>query len=106
MRNTEMILEDESDIKKKCTVECLLLGYGMIKDGQLDVTSVLDFAKPMLEHIQQEGGEIDEENLKENISKCSDTVSGEEENCTSSYETWVCLHDVMTKLMAGSKNQE
>ncbi|KAJ9583696.1 hypothetical protein L9F63_021957 [Diploptera punctata] len=68
LRKKEMILEDDADEPRKCIIECLLLGFGLIKEGEVDVTTVMNIAKPILENIEKDQGrEIDEEGLKDDI---------------------------------------
>ncbi|XP_023719059.1 general odorant-binding protein 56a-like [Cryptotermes secundus] len=97
IRNREMILEDESDESMKCLIQCMLVGLGMLKDGQLDVNAVMNIAKPLLDNIEQQGREVDEESLRSDIANCTDTSQKGE--CTGGYEMWKCLHGIMSNVM-------
>jgi hypothetical protein len=44
-----------------------------LKDGQLDVSAVMNIAKPILDNIEQQGREVDEGSLKSDIANCTDT---------------------------------
>jgi hypothetical protein len=44
-----------------------------LKEGQLDVDTVMNIAKPILDNIKQQGREVDEEGLKSDIANCTDT---------------------------------
>ena len=46
--------------------------FFQIKKGNIDMTTVMDIAKPLLENTEKEQGrKIDKEALKDDISKCT-----------------------------------
>jgi hypothetical protein len=49
------------------------LSLPQLKDGQLDVNTVMNIAKPLLDNIEQQGREVDEASLKSDIANCTDT---------------------------------
>jgi hypothetical protein len=52
-------------------VRCVSLPQ--LKDGQLDVNTVMNLAKPLLDNIEQQGREVDEGSLRSDIANCTDT---------------------------------
>ena len=42
-----------------------------IQDGQFDVTTVMNVAKPLLESVEERGREVNEEGLKSDIKNCT-----------------------------------
>ncbi|XP_069696717.1 general odorant-binding protein 56a-like [Periplaneta americana] len=97
MRKKEMILEDESNESQKCFIDCMLVGLGMIKSGEVDVTTIMNIAQPLLDSLEGQGKEINEEYIKTEIKNCS--IQSTEQHCTDGYVTWKCLHDIMVNMM-------
>ncbi|PSN34982.1 hypothetical protein C0J52_23911 [Blattella germanica] len=88
----DITLKDEENEDHRCFIECLMEGYGYIKNGRLDVDFLVE---EVLIELEEEGIEIDVDELRGDIAFCADQHA--EGKCSTSYTIAKCLFNLQKK---------
>jgi hypothetical protein len=82
-------LKDEKNENHRCYVQCLMEGYGYIKDGELDQEFLM---QEVLKDLAKKSGNADNQKLKEAVKTCAEKTG--DGKCDKEYQIAKCMFNV------------
>ncbi|XP_069694833.1 uncharacterized protein [Periplaneta americana] len=85
----DVTLKDESNADHRCYVQCLMVEFGYMNDGVVDLDSVINFVE---KELKKANVDVDAVKLKADVASC--TAKAGEGECMVGYHILKCLYNL------------